>query len=69
MVLTKAKDFKIIDFPFKPDFPVKPNKRFNVAIAGIISLMFGIILAFFIEFWQSSKQKNFAGEASGKEIL
>jgi uncharacterized protein involved in exopolysaccharide biosynthesis len=32
--------------------PVRPNKKLNVALAGIISLMFGVFLAFFVEFWQ-----------------
>jgi uncharacterized protein involved in exopolysaccharide biosynthesis len=36
--------------------PVGPNKKLNVALAGTISLMFGVFLAFFVEFWQKSNK-------------
>lgn len=54
--LAKAKDFKIFDAPIKPKNPVGPNKKQNVIIAGILSLMLGVFLAFVLEFWQKSKE-------------
>ena len=56
MLLIKAKDFKITDFPLKPDSPIKPNKKLNVIFSGIVSLVFGTFLAFFAEYWKKSKQ-------------
>lgn len=34
---------------------IGPNKRRNVAIAGVFSLMIGVFLVFLIEYWQKSK--------------
>jgi uncharacterized protein involved in exopolysaccharide biosynthesis len=33
------------------DTPIKPNKKLNVAIAGVAALFFSILLAFFLEYW------------------
>jgi len=55
LTLIKAKEFKLIDQPIKPKYPIKPNKRQNVVISGVISLMFGVFLALFIEYWEKSK--------------
>ncbi len=54
--LANAKDFKIFDQPIKPKNPVGPKKKQNVLIAGMLSLMFGVFLAFVLEFWQKSKK-------------
>ena len=54
--LANAKDFKIFDAPIQPKYPVGPNKKQNVITAGIMSLMFGIFLTFFLEFWQKGKK-------------
>jgi len=56
LMLVDAKDFKIFDAPIKPKYPVGPKKKQNVLIAGIMSLMFSIFLAFLIEFWQKEKE-------------
>lgn len=56
MLLTKAKDFKVTDFPLKPDSPIKPNKKLNIAISGVVSLFIGIFLAFLIEYRDKIKQ-------------
>lgn len=54
--LANAKDFKIFDQPVKLKNPIGPNKRQNVLIAGAISLLFGVFLAFFMEFLQKRKE-------------
>jgi len=54
--LSKVKDFKVIETPRKPKYPLKPNKKQNIVIAGIVSLMFGTFLAFFDEYWEKSKK-------------
>ena len=48
-------EVKIVSMAFEPQNPVAPNKRRNVIIAGIVSLMFGVFIAFGLEFWQKSE--------------
>ena len=45
------KDIRIIDKALTPDEPIKPRKILNLAIGGVLSLMLGSMLAFFIEQW------------------
>lgn len=54
--LSNSKDFKVFDQPIKPKNPVGPKKKQNVLIVGMLSLMFGVFLAFVLEFWQKSKK-------------
>ncbi|MFH1094153.1 MAG: Wzz/FepE/Etk N-terminal domain-containing protein [Candidatus Omnitrophota bacterium] len=56
LLLNNSKDFKVFDAPIKPKYPVGPKKKQNVLIAGMLSLMFGVFLAFFMEFWQKGKE-------------
>ena len=34
--------------------PIKPKKKQNIAIAGVLGLMLGIFIAFFQEFWEKT---------------
>ena len=43
------KDIRIIDKALAPDEPIKPRKMVNLAIGGILGLMLGVMLAFFME--------------------
>jgi capsular polysaccharide biosynthesis protein len=56
--LAIAKDFKVFDSPIKPKYPVGPKKKQNVLIAGMLSLMLGVFLAFFAEYWKKSKSQK-----------
>jgi succinoglycan biosynthesis transport protein ExoP len=38
-----------------PDFPIKPKKRLNVMIAGVVGLLASIMMAFFMEYWEKNK--------------
>jgi len=38
-------------------FPIKPNMKLNIAIAGVLGLFVGIFLAFGKEWWQKNKGK------------
>jgi len=58
LLFYNAKDFEIFDAPIKPDFPVGPKKKQIVFKVGIFSLMFGIFLAFVLEFWQKNKKQK-----------
>jgi len=41
---------------YQPNSPIKPNKKLNIAIGGVLGLFMGIFIAFFIEFWQAGKK-------------
>jgi capsular polysaccharide biosynthesis protein len=43
----------VIQEPLVSLSPIGPSKRGNIAIAGIASLMFGLFLVFFIEYWKN----------------
>ena len=53
--LENCKDFKIINHPQLPTSPIKPNKKLNIVIAGVLGLFIGIFVALFMEFWQKGK--------------
>jgi succinoglycan biosynthesis transport protein ExoP len=38
-----------------PEFPIKPQKRKNVMIAGVVGLLASIMVAFFLEFLEKNK--------------
>ena len=46
---------KITNLAYEPKFPIKPNKKLNILIAGVLGLFIGIFVAYFMEFWQKRK--------------
>lgn len=56
ILLANAKDFKMFASPIKPKYPIGPKKKQIVFTFGIMSILFGMLLAFFMEFWQKSKE-------------
>ncbi len=58
ILLLNSKNFKVFDAPIKPKKPIGPKKQQNVLIAGMFSLMFGVFLAFVMEFWQKGKERG-----------
>jgi len=46
---------KIASLAYEPKAPIKPNKKLNILIAGVLGLFVGIFAAFFLEFWQKGK--------------
>jgi len=53
---SKADMLEIKKPAYKPNAPIKPNKKLNIAIGGVLGLFMGIFIAFFIEFWQAGKK-------------
>lgn len=53
--LNNCQDFGIINYAQLPITPIKPNKKLNILIAGVLGLFVGIFVAFFLEFWQKGK--------------
>ncbi|GAB4114326.1 MAG: hypothetical protein Kow00103_07870 [Candidatus Caldatribacteriota bacterium] len=50
--LLKYEGFKIIDPASQPIAPIKPNKKLNITIGGVLGLFLGVFIAFFMEFWE-----------------
>jgi len=50
----KANNVRIVDFAEKPDSPIKPKKRLNIALAIFIGLFGGIWLAYFVEYMDNT---------------
>ena len=48
-------EVKVVSTAFEPQYPVAPRKKLIVAIAGVVSLMLGVFMAFCLEFWQKSE--------------
>ena len=48
--IMKVENIVIIDEAIVPKVPVKPNKKLNIAIAGVLGIMLGIGVIFLIEF-------------------
>ena len=56
--LTKTAEedlLKISSLAYEPRAPIKPNKKLNILIAGVLGLFVGVFVAFFLEFWQKGK--------------
>jgi len=47
-------NMRIIDKALTPDNPIKPNKKLNLAIGGILGLMLGVMLLFFMEYMDNT---------------
>jgi capsular polysaccharide biosynthesis protein len=53
--LRRLKGIEMVTQPYISSKPVKPKKRQNVMIAGVVGLLASIMLAFFIEFLEKNK--------------
>jgi len=47
-------DIRVIDEARIPKNPIKPNKRLNLAIGGILGIMLGVMLTFFLEYMDNT---------------
>ena len=47
-------DIRIIDEALAPNEPIKPRKMLNIAIGGLLGLILGTILAFFLEYMDNT---------------
>lgn len=68
------KPIQIIDEPFIPEQPIGARKSSNVAIAGMLGLMMGTLLAFFLDYLKRVRERDEAlqleldGQASTEPI-
>jgi len=58
--------FQVIDRAIAPEKRIKPKRRLNVMLAGVVSLFAGIFLVFFLEYLSNLKKEE---EHSGEESL
>jgi len=54
-VATESRLVKIVSLAYEPREAIKPNKKLNILIAGVLGLFVGVFVAFFLEFWQKGK--------------
>jgi len=47
----KTDKVKIASLAAKPEHPIKPRKKQNILISGILGLFVGILVAFFVDWW------------------
>jgi capsular polysaccharide biosynthesis protein len=52
------KNIRVIQDPEASIRPIKPKKRRNVLLAGVVAFMMMMFLAFFVEFIQKAKSNN-----------
>ena len=50
--------FQVIDPAIPPEKRIKPKRRLNVMLAGIVSLFAGIFLVFFLEYLENLKKRE-----------
>ena len=51
-------EVRIISPAIEPESPIRPKKKLNVAISGVLGLMFGVFIAFSREFLEKNKTKS-----------
>ncbi|HUT71539.1 MAG TPA: GNVR domain-containing protein [Desulfatiglandales bacterium] len=54
--------FQVIDRAIPPEKRIKPKRKLNVMLAGIVSFFVGIFLVFFLEYMENLKQRENEGE-------
>lgn len=63
-------DVKVVESVTLPEAPVSPNKKMNIAIAGLLGLMLGLGLALLLEFMDNTfKDKEQAENVLGLPVL
>jgi tyrosine-protein kinase Etk/Wzc len=50
--------FQIIDTAIAPEKRIKPKRKLNVMLAGVVSLFAGIFLVFFLEYLENMKKRE-----------
>jgi len=55
---------RIVESPIVPSHSIAPNKKMNVAVAGVLGLFGGILLAFFAHYLQSGDTEEQARKSS-----
>jgi len=54
----KTGEVKIVSLATEPKYPIKPRKKQNVLISGVLGLFVGILVAFFVDYWERNGGKE-----------
>jgi len=49
---------KVVSLATEPRAPIKPRKKQNILIGGVLGLFVGVLGAFFVEYWEKSGEKS-----------
>lgn len=55
-------NIKVIKEPESSEFPIKPKKKRNVALACAVGFMLALFMAFFVEYLQKSREESMIKE-------
>jgi Uncharacterized protein involved in exopolysaccharide biosynthesis len=56
LAVVETKPVIVVEAPIKPEEPVGPSKKLNVAVAGVLGLFLGVLLAFVVHYFQESSK-------------
>ena len=63
-------DIFVIDSPYLPENPIKPNLQLNLAISVVLSLMLAVFIIFLLEFFDNTiKNENDLEKISDLPVL
>jgi len=54
----KTGEVKIVSLATEPKYPIKPRKKQNVLIGGVLGLFVGVLGAFFVDYWEKDEEKG-----------
>jgi len=49
---------KVVSLATEPRSPIKPRKGQNILISGVLGLFVGVLVAFFVEYWEESREER-----------
>jgi len=49
---------KVVSLATEPRSPIKPRKGQNILISGVLGLFVGVLVAFFVEYWEESGKER-----------
>jgi uncharacterized protein involved in exopolysaccharide biosynthesis len=64
LAAVETKPVIVVETPIKPEEPVGPSKKLNVAVAGVLGLFLGVLLAFVVHYFQESSKAPHGQEPS-----
>jgi uncharacterized protein involved in exopolysaccharide biosynthesis len=64
LAAVETKPVIVVETPIKPEEPAGPSKKLNVAVAGVLGLSLGVLLAFVVHYFQESSKAPHGQEPS-----
>lgn len=54
----KTGEVRIVSLATEPKYPIKPRKKQNILISGVLGLFIGTVAAFFVDYWKKDEKKE-----------